>query len=117
MGYDIENEAVSWPFGKADVQTKAYAATIAVTVKNRFTIVVFDTLTGDATLNVTAHAQCEEGHILVLQVPAQTDGFDLTLGTGIDAPAIVGVTGKTKTQAFVYNGSIFIPMGGVVQIN
>lgn len=106
-----------YPWGEADVQTPAYAATIAVTVKNSMTILNFAQLTGDATLNLTIDAELPVGAILQAKVPAQTDGFDLTLGTGIDGPAIVGVTGKTKTQGFIYDGTSFKPTGTAVQID
>lgn len=110
-------EKISWPMGKADVVTLPYAATQAVEITNRFTILVFAILTGDTTLNLTIDSEVEEGSMLLIQVPATNNADDLTLGTGIDGPAIVGVATKTKTQLFIHNGTLFVPAGAAVQID
>jgi hypothetical protein len=115
MSFEVEK--MSWPVGEADVQSLDYAATQAVTIRNMFTILSFAILTGDTTLNLTFHGQLRKGALLLLKVPATNNADDLTLGTGIDAPAIVGVAGKTKTQLFVYDGTLFVPAGAVVQID
>lgn len=109
-------QKVQYPFGAISQRTVAYATTIAETIDNE-TILNFATLTGDATLNITADAQLPIGTKLHLRVPATANGDDLTLGTAIDAPAIVGVAGKTKVQSFYWNGTTFLPMGAVVQID
>ena len=41
----------------------------------------------------------------------------LTFGTGITAPTITGVAGKTHTQHFIFDGSAFLPVGTDVQID
>jgi hypothetical protein len=110
-------EKIMWPWGEADVQTPAYAAVIAVTIANMLTILNFAQLTGDATVNLTIDSNVRKGAIIQAVVPASTSGFDLTLGAGIDGPDIVGVTAKTKTQAFVYDGTRFVPTGAAVQID
>jgi hypothetical protein len=110
-------EKIMWPWGEADVQAPAYAAVIAVTIANMLTILNFAQLTGDATLNLTVDAFVRKGAILLVVVPASTSGFDLTLGTAIDGPDIVGVTAKTKTQSFIYDGTRFVPSGAAVQID
>lgn len=110
-------ETINWPHGEADKQTLAYAAVQAVTITNMMTILVFAILTGDTTLNLTIDSQVREGARLLVKVPATNNADDLTLGNGIDAPAIVGVAGKTKTQEFVYDGTLFVPAGAVVQID
>lgn len=115
MAYEVEK--INFPQGEADIQTLAYAATQAVTIKNMMTILVFAILTGDTTLNLTIDAQVRKGARLLLKVPATNNADDLTLGTGIDAPVIVGVATKTKTQEFVYDGTLFVPAGAVVQID
>lgn len=108
---------LDFPFGEADVQELAYAVTQAVEVKNAKTILKFATLTGDTTLNLTITLQLKVGSTLLVKVPATANADDLTFGTGIDAPAIVGVAGKTKTQGFEYDGQTFVPVGAVVQID
>lgn len=115
MAFEIEK--INWPEGEADKQDLAYAATQEVTVKNMMTILNFAILTGDTTLNLTIDPQVRKGARLLLKVPATNNADDLTLGTGIDAPVIVGVATKTKTQEFVYDGTLFVPAGAVVQID
>jgi len=110
-------EKVNWPFGAADKQTLEYGATIAATIVNMFTILTLEVLEGVATLNLTIDSQVREGAILAIKVPATSDADDVTLGTGIDGPAIVGVAGKTNTQGFMYDGTAFRPMGAYVQID
>jgi hypothetical protein len=111
-------DKIKYPFGAADKPSAlAYAATQAITITNQMTILVFAILTGDTTLDLTIDSQVEKGARLLLEVPATNNADDLTLGTGIDAPAIVGVAGKTKTQEFVYDGTKFVPAGAVVQID
>lgn len=112
----MEVEKINWPFGKADKQTLAFAAVQAITIKNMLTILDFATLTAACTLNLTLDSQVAEGAIVLLKVPA-SGLFDLTLGTAIDGPNIVGVAGKTKTQGFQLIGGSFVPMGAVVQID
>lgn len=110
-------DLIKWPFGEPDVQAPAYAAVIAVTIRNFLTFLNFAQLTGDATLNLTIDAEVRKGAIIVVLVPASTNGFDLTLGTGIDGPDIVGVTAKNKSQSFIYDGTSFKPFGASVQID
>jgi hypothetical protein len=108
---------IQYPFGAADLQTLAYAATQAVTISNESTILKFDILTGDTTLNLTIGAQIRKGAQLLLVVPATNNADDITLGTGIDGANIVGVAGKTKTQGFIYDGTSYKPTGGSTQID
>jgi hypothetical protein len=110
-------EKINWPQGLADEQSLSFATTIAATITNMLTILTLAQLTADATLDLTIDSQVREGAIVHLVVPALTNGFDLTLGAGIDGPAIVGVATKTKTQSFFYDGTSFKPFGTAVQIN
>ena len=106
---------VQYPFGGISQRAVAYLATIAETIANE-TILDFAILTGNATLNLTIATGLPVGTKLHLKVPA-TATETLALGTAIDAPTIVGVAGKTKVQSFYYNGTAFLPMGAVVQID
>lgn len=110
-------EKINWPQGEADKQTLAYAATQAVTITNMFTILVFAILTGDTTLDLTIDSQVRKGAKLLVIVPATNNADDLAFGTLIDAPAIVGVAGKTKTQEFTFDGTKFVAAGAVTQID
>lgn len=115
--FPVNDEFVSWPSGKPSIETPDYAATIEVAVKNRFTIITPAILTGDAALNLVLADNLQLGAFLILKVKATNAGDDMSLGDGIEAPAIVGVAGKTKTQLFVFDGTVFVPAGGVVQID
>lgn len=106
---------IKHPFGAATVLTPAYVATIAIDVWNTKTELDLGTITGDATLNITPDAELEIGSELNIKVKASADGYDVTLGSSIEAPVIVGVSGKTKTQKFEFDGTNFRPVGAIVQ--
>lgn len=108
---------LKYPWGRADKQVLAYAATQNVVITNSVTILDFAILTGDTTLNLTIAQGVEDGARLLVKVPATNNADDLTLGTAIDGPAIVGVATKTKTQAFTLYNGVFYPDGAVVQID
>lgn len=113
----MTDKEISFPFGNADVQSLAYAAQQDVTIKNHMTVLDFAILTGNTTLNITVEPGVRDGARLLLKVPATNAADDVTLGTGIDGPAIVGVAGKTKTQAFTLYDGVFYPDGASVQID
>jgi hypothetical protein len=94
-----------------DEQLLAYNAVQAVTITKQNTVLKFAILTGDTTLNLTIDPAVKINASLLIRVPATADADDVTFGTGIDAAVLVGVAGKTKTQEFVYDGSIFVPSG------
>lgn len=107
---------ISFPFGNANVQSLAYAAIQSVTIKNHMTILDFSILTGATTLDLAITPGIRDGARLLVKVPATATEV-LTLGAGIDGPAIVGVAGKTKTQAFTLRNGVFYPDGAAVQID
>ena len=114
-------DKMMWPVGKADVLSPAYAATIAVTIVNRKTIIKL-ALTGNATLDLTLDSEISRstapGAELQLEVSSDGTARTLTLGTAIDGPNIVGVISKTFTQGFeLSDDGIFKPVGLAVQIN
>lgn len=113
----MTEQQISYPVGNADVQALAFAATQNVTIKNEMTVLDFAILTGDTTLNLTITPGIRNGAKLLLKVPATNNADDLTLGTAIDGPAIVGVATKTKTQAFTLYNGVFLPDGAAVQID
>lgn len=106
-----------FPWGEPDVIDLVYAAEQNVEVSNNMTVLKFAILTGDTTLNVTVAPGVRNGAMLLVKVPATANADDLAFGTGIDGPAIVGVAGKTKTQAFIFDGTVFLPTGAAVQID
>jgi len=109
--------AVNYPFGAADALVIEATGTTAATISSQLTgVVELPTLTGNATLNLTLSSELKAGAILNLKVKTTaTETF--TFGTGIDAPVVTGVAGKTWCQSFWFDGTIFLPMGAKIQID
>ena len=105
------------PYGAIGTITIAATGTSAVTITNYETTVdALTTLTGNATLDITVDSQVKAGAKLYLKVKTTaTETF--TFGTGIDAPTVTGVAGKTWCQGFWYDGTTFLPMGAKIQID
>lgn len=101
---------IKFPFGLADVQTPAYAATQAITITDALTILRPAIATGATTLNITTDANVPTGALLFV-VWLATATEVLTFGTAIDGIVITGVAGKTKTKLFVYDGAVWIAVG------
>ena len=108
---------ISYPYGA--IATESIAAsttTAAITISAAETIITTATMTGNCTLNLTVGAEVKAGAKLYLIFKSNaTETF--TFGTGIEAPVITGVAGKTQTQGFVYNGTNFYPMGAKIQVD
>lgn len=109
--------AIKFPFGDADTLTIAATGTTAATISETVTYVsTLTTLTGNATLDLTLSTELKAGSELYIKVKTTaTETF--TFGTGIDAPVVTGVAGKTWTQGFWYDGTIFLPTGAKIQID
>ena len=106
------------PFGKLqDLALAATGATAITIVKDAITKTT-QTLTGAATLTVTADSELEEGAKIYLSVKATATEV-LTFAGDIVAPVITGVAGKTMTQGFYFNAVAgkFYPLGASVQID
>jgi hypothetical protein len=105
------------PFGAAGTLTIAATGTTAATISNNETVVTsLTTLTGNATLDLTLSSELKVGAQLHIKV--KTTGTEtFTFGTGIDGPVVTGVAGKTWTQSFWYDGTIFLPSGAKIQID
>lgn len=108
---------VKYPFGAASTLTIEATGATAATISNNVTYTsTLTTLTGNATLNLTLDAELDAGAMLNIKV--KTTGTEtFTFGTGIDAPTVTGVAGKTWTQSFWYDGTIFLPCGAKIQID
>ena len=104
------------PFGAAQDVTIAVTGATAVTINKGAVNTVIPTLTGNATLTVTAHADLEVGTALNLVVKtAASETF--TFAGDIVAPVVTGSAGKTWAQGFVYNGTSFYPSGAKIQVD
>lgn len=110
------DQTIRYPFGEADVQSPASAATIAVSVTNSKTIVNLSLDTA-ATVNVTIDEDLPTGAELHLKITSDGTGRDVTCGTNLTGPVISGVASKTKVASFVYDGSAFVASGASIQLD
>ncbi len=106
-----------WPFGAASNVTLGAGATNNVTLVNGLNYVgTIPTLTANTTVSVTVESNVKAGAILLLSV--KTTSTETTTFTGaIVAPVVTGVSGKTWSQAFIYNGTTFYPCGAKIQVD
>lgn len=108
--------AIRNPFGAADTLVIAATGTTTATISADTYVSTLTTLTGNATLDLTLSSELKPGAMLHLKV--KTTGIEtFTFGTGIDAPVVTGVAGKTWTQSFWYDGVVFLPTGVKQQID
>lgn len=107
---------VSYPFGPADLQQPAYAATLAVTIENQFTILDPAILTGNMTINLTLDQGVRKGAVLLCEITTTATEVT-TFGTGFTSPTLTGVAGKTKVMQFIYDGTTFKPTAAGYQID
>lgn len=108
---------ISFPFGNADVQTPAYAATLAVTITDRMTILKPAVLTGALTINLTINEGIKAGSRLVVTALSDGTARAVTFGTGFTSPVLAGVISKTKSIEFVYDGTTYKPTSIGIQID
>ena len=109
---------IKWPFGEGDSKELTATGAQAIAIDDNFTIIDGATVeaTGNRTLDLTIDSEVKSGAKLFLK--SKTNGTETTIfGTGITAPTITGVAGKTKTQGFTYDGTVFLPDGASVQID
>ena len=109
---------IRYPFGLADTKELSNTGAQALAIDDDFTIIDGVTVegSGNRTLDLTVNSEVKAGAKLLLK--AKTAGTQTTIfGTGITAPTITGVAGKTKTQGFTYDGTNFLPDGTSVQID
>ncbi|MEN6423283.1 MAG: hypothetical protein ABFD76_15190 [Smithella sp.] len=98
-------------FPLAQKLTPAYAAAIAVTIKQMNTFLQPAELTGNATINLTIDTQVTAGAKLMVKLDADATARTVTLGTGFDA-GMASVVVKAASIAFVtfiYDGTAFVP--------
>ena len=107
------------PFGAAEVKALTATGAQAIEITNDLTVIDGVTVqaTGNRTLNVTISEQAKSRNPRIF-VASKTAATETTIfGTGITAPTITGVAGKTKVQEFVYVLGAFHPVGTNVQID
>lgn len=110
---------LSWPQGVATPFTFAATSgtvTFAIAGNKMNYISAIPTLTAATTISVTATSNTKAGAILLLTVK-NTSTEVVTFAGAIISPTIAGVTGKTWSQGFIYNGTKFYPIGTKQQVD
>lgn len=109
----MSRDTVKWPFGAADVQSKAFAAVVAVTTNNSLTEVTIGQMTADATVNITPSSEQSVGDRLVIKTSANSNsgGWTMTFGTAIDGAALNITASKSWIIDAHYDGSKFCVVG------
>lgn len=109
---------ISYPFGNTATVALTATGSQAITINEQYTIVdgVTTQATGNRTLDLTISSEVKTGaRITVL---SKTNATETTIaGTGITAPTVTGVAGKTKCWELVYDGTTFKAVSTSVQID
>lgn len=114
----MSDAKLKWPFGLGDSVTLTAAGAQALAIDDNLVIIDGVTVeaTSDRTLDLTINSEIKLGAMIL--VKSKTNGTqDTIFGTGITAPTITGVAGKTFTQGFKFDGTTFLPEGLSVQID
>lgn len=110
-------QTYKFPTGSSTALTVAAGGTTAITVVNNMNHVAsIPTLTANAVFSVTASSQLKAGAIILLTVKT-TSTETTTFAGSIVAPVVTGAVGKTWSQAYLYNGTNFYPMGAKIQVD
>ena len=106
------------PFGQANVVTLTATGAQSITIEDDLTIVDGAAViaTGSRTLNLAINQEVKTGSTMFLKT--RTTAVETTVpGTGMTAPTITGVAGKTFCCKYVYDGITFKPVAAAVQID
>jgi len=111
---------ISWPFGPADYQNPVLPTndTIQVAVSNGLTYLKTPTITANSVVVLTPSTALKAGAHVYVEAVTGSGTFTLTFdATNSTVPTITGVSGKTKMQSIVYDGSKFNASAAPYQIN
>ena len=113
----MASNVIKAPYGAADTLTVLATGATTATITNSVTVVTaLTTLTGNASLTITPSSELVVGSRLLIKV--KTTGTEtFTFTSGIIAPVVTGVAGKTWCQGFWYDGTQFLPEGAKIQID
>lgn len=115
---DATNSHIRFPFGSASVKTLSATGAQAITIEDELTVIngVSTVATGNRTIELTISSQLAIGAMILLKT--KTTGTETTIfGTGIYSVTVSGAAGKTFSQGFIYDGTVFLPLGTAVQID
>lgn len=116
MSADANSHYVAFPFGSLETVALSATGAQAITVGGSGLLIdgVSTVATGNRTLNLTIGSNVTPGTVIFLKT--KTTGTETTVfGTGFTAPTTTGVAGKTFTCMYLYDGSVFRPVGTAVQ--
>lgn len=101
--------AIKAPFGNPDFQSidAPTAAGQAIAINSNDTYIKVTGLTGATTLTLTINPDLKPGARLVLDVIQGSTGRNVTLSTGMTAPALTGVASDNDIIEMIYDGTTF----------
>lgn len=109
---------IKWPFGLGETLVLSATGAQALSIDDNLTIIDGVTVeaTANRTLDLTIDSEISLGARLL--VKTKTNGTEDTIfGTGITSVTVTGAAGKTFSQGFTYDGTVFTPDGTSVQID
>lgn len=109
---------IEWPVGAASTALMDNGGAQAITISDMYTYIdgVTTEATSNRTINLTITSGVRKGAIIMME--SKTNGSETTVfGTNITSATLTGSSGKTKAQAFRYNGTAFLPVGTAQQID
>ncbi len=110
-------KVISYPFGAAQSFTAAASGTVAVTLSNQLAYMsAAPTLTAATTLSFTAASSLKSGAMLFVLVKTTAEEV-VTFAGAVTSSTVAGVAGKTWSQAFLYNGTKYYPVGAKQQVD
>jgi hypothetical protein len=109
---------ILWPFGAGDSQALTATGAQAITITDNFTVIdgVTTQATGNRTINLTIGSSVKPGARLLVKLKSAATQTT-TFGTGITDVVLTGVSGKTFTGGYTYDGTAFYPDGTIQQID
>jgi hypothetical protein len=100
---------VDFPFGNADVQSFAPAASVNLVVRNMYTrFNASAAMAAGMTVNMAIEGQIRVGARVILRAASDGTARTITPGTGCVGTAQAGVISKTFELEFEYNGTAFV---------
>ncbi len=110
----IAGDLTGQPFSR-DLQSPAYAATLAVTTDSGHTLLHPGSLTGAITINLTV-TSAVEGDELKIILDADTSQRIATLGTGfVSAGTLTVAISKQATWTGIFDGTAFVESARFVE--
>lgn len=116
---DLRDVNIEYPFGEMQVVVPVIAeGATTVEVDSTKTLINLGELNAAVTLNLAIGSAVKIGSELIVKAKSDATARAVTLGAGFAGPAtIAGTASKTKVQIFVYDGTAFIGVAALVQLD